>query len=99
MKLTEFRELCQREWGEARSDIVGLRLTDESYAELASDVLTAAEPIGWPMTLSAEPACEVVNPVTRSVVKVARGADADSAEVRRHYGKPLEVRQLPAASQ
>lgn len=39
MKLAEFNALCEREWGEARGDVIGLSLTDESAEELHRDVI------------------------------------------------------------
>ena len=84
MKLAEFHALCEREWGEARGDVTGLHLTDESLGEFETDLLihpddrcrTLLNPV------------DVVNPITRSVVKVAGGASVDSAEVYRRYGNP-----------
>ena len=73
MKLADFNDLCLREWGEARGDVTGLSLTDESAEELR---MTAP---GYPL---------LANPVTRSQVKVAKGADTDTAEVRRYYAEP-----------
>ena len=81
MKLSEFRGLCDREWGEARGDVTRLRLTDESYAELAEDALISGAG-GESMLL---PLGELLNPVTRSVVKVTAGASTDLAEVVRNY--------------
>jgi len=89
VKLAEFNALCEREWNEARGDVTGLRLTDESYAELAREVLERAESLPLDVMLGAKAAAdEAVNPVTRSVVKVTGGASIDSAEVYRHYGSP-----------
>ena len=82
MKLAEFCELCEREWGEARGDVIGLALTDESYAELTRD-RSVLSPILLPPPL--------LNPVTRSPVKVTKGASVDSAEVTRHYGRAMDV--------
>ena len=74
MKLAGFNALCEREWAEARGDVTGLRLTDESLSEFETDLLI--HPF------------DLVNPVTRSVVKVTGGASEDSAEVYRYYGTP-----------
>lgn len=84
MTVTEFRELCEREWGEARGDIIGLRLTDESYHNLLFSVFTSRER----HDLITDGEDELLNPVTRSVVKLAKGADSDTAEVRRYYAEP-----------
>ena len=75
MKLAEFNALCDREWREARGDVIGLCLTDESLAELRAD-------LGFKFM---DP-CGLVNPVTRSVAQVTGEAAIDSAEVRRYYG-------------
>jgi hypothetical protein len=77
VKLAEFSDLCLREWGEARGEVISLSLTDESYEELAA---------GTSKGMAA-----VVNPVTRGEVKVTAGADTDTAEVRRHYAEALSV--------
>lgn len=79
MKLDQFKALCGREWAqEARGDVKVLNLTDGSYAELGADVIMSHDSVCAPP--SDEP-LELVNPVTRSVVKVTSGADGDSAEV------------------
>ena len=80
MKLAGFNALCEREWGDARGDVTGLRLTDESYAELTVDTLISGTP-----EVILLPRGELFNPVTRTVVKVAGGASEDRAEVRRYY--------------
>jgi len=74
VKLAEFNDLCLREWGEARGEVISLSLTDESYEELAAD--------------TAKGTAALVNPLTRTEVKVAAGAATDTAEVRRHYAEP-----------
>ena len=84
MKLAEFSALCEREWGEARGDVIVLYLTDESLSEFKTDLLI--HPDDQCRTLL-NPS-DLVNPITRSVVKVAGGASVDSAEVYRHYGNP-----------
>ena len=99
MKLSEFRELCDREWGEARGDVIGLCLTDESAGELHRDVIMdgSMSAVPFPLLidkseLAAIRAGEFViplsNPVTRSLVKVTKGADTDTAEVRRYWAEP-----------
>jgi hypothetical protein len=79
MTLGQFNALCDREWAqEARGDVAALSLTDCSYEELLADLHGR-----FPLNL--EPAEGVartlLNPVTRSVVKVAAGAASDTAEV------------------
>lgn len=100
MKLAEFKDLCDREWGEARGDVQALRLTNDSLLEFTCDVLLAGaedEPFLFPMVplhsseetadIRAGAVCsKVLNPITRSVVTVSGGSDLDLAEVRRHYG-------------
>lgn len=82
MKVSEFRELCMREYGQACGDVVGLALTDESYIELLHSVITSSERYG----LVPGGENELLNPATGSIVKPAKGASTDSAEVYRHYG-------------
>jgi hypothetical protein len=79
--LDQFSALCDREWANGRGDVVGLRLTDGSYGELAREVLAGSLPLD-----------AIVNPVTRSAVKVASGASADLAEVTRYYARATEAR-------
>jgi hypothetical protein len=104
VKLSQFYDLCDREWGqESRGDVRALSLTDASYEELRGDFTgSESSPIspaqiremqaalsglagdpawrGKVMVLPPGP-LELVNPVTRSVVKVTDGADSDTAEV------------------
>ena len=84
MKLTEFNTLCDREWGEARGDVIGLRLTDESLSEFETDLLIHPDD----RCRSLLNPFELVNPVTRSVVKVTGGASVDAVEVYRYYARP-----------
>lgn len=88
MKLSEFNDLCDREWANGRSDVVALRLTDESYKELAEDALIRGA-AGAPVLL---PLGEMLNPVTRSVVKVTGGASANLIEVARTFAGATEIR-------
>jgi hypothetical protein len=77
VKLAEFNDLCLREWGEARGEVVSLSLTDESYEELAAD--------------TSKGVAAVVNPLTRTDVKITAGAATDTAKVRRHYAEALSI--------
>lgn len=102
MKLAEFKALCDREWGEARGDITGLSLTNDSLREFTTDVLLAGaqdQPFLFPLVplygsdeianIRAGAVCsKVLNPVTRTVVDISGGADEDKAEVRRYYAEP-----------
>ena len=100
MKLTEFQELCEREWGEARGYVTGLHLTDESYDELYRDVImdggrTHPVPLILDIDKSELAALRagerfppLLNHITRTSVKVAKGADEDTASVRRYYAEP-----------
>jgi hypothetical protein len=79
VKLGQFRALCDREWmQEARGDVQALSLTDDSYEELRADALVNYDPVLVPMTLGP---LELMNPVTRSAVKVTGGAASDTTEV------------------
>jgi hypothetical protein len=84
VKLAEFSALCEREWGEARGDVVGLLLTDESLSEFETDLLIHPDD----QCRSLLNPFDLVNPITRSVVKVTGGASVDSAEVYRYYARP-----------
>lgn len=100
MKLAEFKDLCDREWGEARGDVQALRLTNDSLLEFTCDVLLAGaedQPFLFPMIplYSSEEVAEVragavcskvLNPITRSVVTISGGSDQDLTEVQRHWG-------------
>ena len=91
MTLAEFRDLCEREWGEARGDVTGLRLTDESFAELGRDVVAEGVANDFELLrLHDEPVnvTRIRNPLTGSVVKIDKSADSDTAEVRRYYAEP-----------
>ena len=100
MKLAEYKDLCDREWSEARGDVQALRLMNGSLLEFSTDVLLASaqdQAFLFPMIplysseevadVRAGAVCsKVLNPVTRSVVTVSGGSDQDLAEVQRHYG-------------
>lgn len=100
MKLTEYRELCEREWGEARGDVTGLHLTDESYEELLRDVLMdggRTHPVPLILNIgkselaalrAGESFPPLLNHITRTQVKVTKGAGEDKAQVRRCYAEP-----------
>jgi hypothetical protein len=77
VKLAEFDALCVREWDEARGDVTGLNLTDDSRQELVSDLLATGAHDSAAMSA-------ILNPVTRTAVKITGGASTDSAEVRRY---------------
>lgn len=93
MKLDQFNDFCQRMWGNSGvfSDVVALHLTDESQAELSANAINGSafdyqldSPFGGePKTTTAGLRVDkLVNPVTRSVVKVTGGADEDTATVQ-----------------
>ena len=82
MKLGEFKALCTREWAQqSRGDVQALNLTAGSLDELKTDVIVSRDHVCAPQL---DP-FELVNPVTRSVVKVSISADSDTAEV---YSRP-----------
>ncbi len=98
MKLADFHDLCQREWEQHRGDILELRLTDESREELTVDVLLDGAQSQMILYITKEDietirggaiSC-VVNPITRTAVKLASGAPWDSATVH------IPVRDLAA---
>ena len=100
MKLGEYKDLCDREWSEARGDVQALHLTNGSLLELSCEILLAGaedEPWLFPMIplitsedvadIRAGAVCrEILNPITRSVVRISGDSGQDMAEVRRHYG-------------
>jgi len=108
LKLAEFKDLCDREWGEARGDVQALHLTNSSILEFTADVLLAGaedQPFLFPLIplfdrddiasiKAGAVTSKVLNPVTRSVVQVSGGSDLDLAEVQRHYGS--ETMAIPA---
>ncbi len=90
MKLAWFNKLCDALWtGKTRGDVTAISLTDDSYQELLTDVVTAASLLATSHTqnplMPGMPARaglgEMVNPVTRSPVQVSGGADRDSVTV------------------
>ena len=91
MKLDEFKALCDREWSrESRGDVQALNLTADSHRELCTDVLVKGYERGpllhidreeLPVVRAGASISTIVNPVTRSVVKITGGADTDTAEV------------------
>lgn len=108
MKLAEFKDLCDREWGGARGDVQALRLTNSSLLEFTADVLLAGaedQPFLFPLVplydheeiagiRAGAVTSKVLNPVTRSVVEISGDSDLDLAEVQRHYGS--ETMAVPA---
>lgn len=89
MKLDEFDRVCGREWdAQPRGDVIRLDLTDASRYELTVDVASRGGIAA--MQSDAETAhatgvllTRLLNPVTRSVVRVAGGAwPADMVTVR-----------------
>lgn len=89
MKLAEFHDLCEREWESRRGDILDLHLTNESREELTVDVLLNGAQSQMILYITKEDietirggaiTC-VVNPITRTAVKLASGAPWDSATV------------------
>ena len=94
MKLAEFNALCDREWAKPkRGDVVSLCLTEASHEELHSDVILTGVHFGHEVLLEKEdlpritagyPIGAVVNPITRSVVKIRTKASGsrETARVR-----------------
>ena len=92
MKLAEFNALCDREWAKPkRGDVVSLLLTGPSAAELCVDLLTGVPGYGFLVDdpdAAAGPVgalvSEIVNPVTRTPVKIRVKKDGtrETARVR-----------------
>lgn len=95
MRLEQFKALCAREWAqEFRGDVQALNLTGDSHRELATDVLIEGYTPGpllcidqaeLPAIRAGASISTIVNPITRSVVRITGGADSDTAEV---YSRP-----------
>lgn len=82
MKYDDFAQLCDREWAADPpfGDVTALSLTDASLAEFyrtAPECLFITDDDGH----VAAGALAAANPVTRSVVRVTGGAEADTATV------------------
>lgn len=94
MKLAEFNALCEREWNKPRrGDIESLRLTGPGAAELSRDVLMGYPPLeillnikksDLPAIRAGAAVSNVVNPITRTVVKIKtrEGGERETARVR-----------------
>jgi hypothetical protein len=94
VKLEQFYALCVREWGKAkRGDVVSLSLTEAGHEELSRDVIMTGVHWGHEVLLEKEdlprisaggPVGAVVNPVTRSVVKIRtkKTGSRETARVR-----------------
>ena len=94
MKLAEFNALCDREWKNqnrgGRGDVVLITLTEASRDELADDMIVNPQQFGHILYIKADeagnlrPITEVVNPITRSVVKIRTKPDGkhETARVR-----------------
>lgn len=94
MKLAEFNALCEREWNKPRrGDIESLSLTGPGAAELCRDVIMDGSNWvhGLPVEMAELPAIRagaginrVVNPITRTVVKIRTKKDGarETARVR-----------------
>ena len=80
VRLAEFYALCDREWAKPkRGDVVSLRLTEAGRRELVNDVLVNGTDDSFELRIkkSELPAIragadinQVVNPITRTVVKI-----------------------------
>jgi hypothetical protein len=87
VKLDQFKLLCDREWRqERRGDVTTLNLTAASLAELETDLIVNPDD----RCHSVLDPFALVNPVTRSPVKVTGGSiGIDMMEVR--YAVPYGV--------
>jgi len=97
MKLAEFNALCDREWAKTarggRGDVVSLCLSGPGAAELSTDIIVNPQQSGHILHIDAGEAAalragaglrQVVNPVTRTVVKIRTkpGGKRETARVR-----------------
>lgn len=91
MKLRAFYDLCRSEWNENRGDVRSLWLLESSYRELRDDALGQGAKGEMDIYLSEEDAREevragfsvevLINPCTRTVVKMHIARDMDVADV------------------
>jgi hypothetical protein len=99
VKTAEFNDLCYREYEQDKGDVVRLHLTQESYAELLTEVLggdgleVAAGGTPLPDGVYGARLDAMTNPATRTVTKVipARPFVPDTAEVTGPAGKGRTV--------
>jgi hypothetical protein len=80
VKLSQFYDLCDREWAKPRrGDVVSLCLTEASREELAIDAIACGAPAGYPLLagkselagIAAGAAVStILNPVTRTVAAI-----------------------------
>jgi hypothetical protein len=105
MTLDDFYALCDRAWSDAesRGDVIELRLVPASRSELCVEVLTTGPSLASMRNLINDDALDgiaasslvtdVVNPVTRSAVKITGSSDGtDRALVS--YGSRREPELL-----
>ena len=94
MKLADFNALCVREWEKPqRGDVASLCLTEVGHEELSRDMIMTGVDFGHELRLEKEdlprisaggPIGAVVNPITRTVVKIRTKMDGsrETARVR-----------------
>jgi len=91
VKLAEFNALCDREWAKqdrgGHGDVVSLCLTGPSAAELSTDILTRGVYLlctDGTLVKAGVAVNGVINPVTRSMVKIRTKPDGkrETARVR-----------------
>ena len=86
MKVAQFNELCHREHDRDGGTVSALHLTQESYAELLTEILGDG-PVQMPPDLPSSPVGArldaMTNPATRTVVNISRAPAfvPDTAEV------------------
>ena len=100
MKVAQFNELCHREHDRDGGTVSALHLTQESYAELLTEILGDG-PVQMPPDLPSSPVGArldaMTNPATRTVVNISRAPAfvPDTAEVT-HWvpiPQPIEIKR------
>jgi hypothetical protein len=88
LRLADFNALCQDTWERGGGDILRLHLTPESQLELTQDVLLSDTPLVVRIDEKdvgkiRAGACisNVVNPITRTTVKIISDASRDAIEI------------------
>jgi hypothetical protein len=80
VKVTQFNELCESQWANGRGEVTELNLREDSFDELYKEIF-----VDRVTSVSVVyPHWDLVNPMTRGLVKVKTVKDADSATV--YYG-------------
>ena len=90
MRLKQFQDLCRDEWNNRKGDVRQIWLVEDSYRELNEDALRYKQTEALDIYLDEDAAEQkvvgaqvrvLVNPYTRTVVKMRLARDTDVADV------------------